>query len=147
MLEAYGKLGVELLRNAVTPFDATGKTKASIRYVATEDRLLIFGRQFFKALETGRGPRVSSEYSGFDNSLLEYINAKGIGSELDQKGKERLAKFMAYKINKEGDRTYKRGGRQVYSDELEKFIDELKGKVMKETVKKVSLNIKEWLSV
>ena len=126
ILDAYGKIGVEVLRQQVSTISATSKTANSIRYEVTEDRLKIFGRKFFETIETGRGPRKSSTYGGFDESMYEYMQAKGIGSDLPEKKRRQLAKFLAYKINKEGDQTYKHGGRQVYSEALAKIVEELK---------------------
>ena len=127
-LTAYGALGVELLQNAVPK--ATGKTAQSIRYVVYPNRLVILARAFFETLETGRGPRKDSTYSGFDKSLLDWMAARGIGSELDEKKKKQLARFLSYKINKEGDKTFRQGGKTVYSQILAKFVDELKKEII-----------------
>lgn len=128
-LNTYGQRGVNALRQDVQKVSATGKTADSIRYEVSFKEgvhtLAIIGRQFFKALETGRGPRTNSEYQGFDQSLLEYMQARGIGSDLPENKRNQLAKFLALKINKEGDRTYKQGGRQVYSKTLDKLVKEL----------------------
>lgn len=147
ILTKYGEAATELLKDLVAPFSATGKTANSLRYVVTKkndtvDQLLIFGRKFFSTIETGRGPRKSSEYGEFDQNMLEYMRARGIGSNLDDKGKKRLAKFLAYKINKEGDRTYKRGGRTVYTPQLTKLVDELKQEITKDVKKNYITTIK-----
>lgn len=126
ILDAYGKIGVEVLRQQVSTISATGKTANSIRYEVTEDRLQIFGRKFFETIETGRGPRKSSEYGGFNDSMYEYMVAKGIGADLPEKKRRQLAKFLAYRINRDGDKTYQHGGRQVYSEALAKLVEELK---------------------
>lgn len=128
-LNKYGKIGVEALRQDVNKVSATGKTADSIRYeVITSSEytsLIIYGRAFFKALETGRGPRRSSEDSGFKDYMLEYMRAKGIGSDLSEKKRQQLAKFLVLKINREGDATFKRGGRVVYTPTLEKLKSEV----------------------
>lgn len=128
-LNKYGKLGVEALRQDVNKVSATGKTADSIRYeVITSSEytsLTIYGRAFFKALETGRGPRKSSEDSGFKDYMLEYMRAKGIGSDLSEKKRQQLAKFLVLKINREGDATFKSGGRVVYTPTLEKLKSEV----------------------
>lgn len=130
ILTDYGKLGVEALRQDVQKVSATGKTADSIRFeVAVENgaiTLRFLGRQFFKAIETGRGPRKSSTYQEFDLNLLDYMKARGIGAGLPEKKLKQLAKFLAYKINKEGDSVFKQGGRIVYSPTLSKLVSELK---------------------
>lgn len=140
ILDAYGKLGVQVLRQQLEQVRATGKTAASIRYEATDERLIIYGRGFFKTLEEGRGPRKSSSYGGFDDSMYEYMQAKGIGAGLPEKKRRQLAKFLAYRINKEGDATFKKGGRKIYSDALEKLVSELRKAIIND-FKKSSITL------
>jgi hypothetical protein len=129
LLDAYGRAGVELIRQVVPK--ATGKTAQSIEYEVYPNRLVIYARAFFTALETGRGPRKSDEYQGFDKSLLEWMKAKGIGGELNEKKQKQLARFLSYKINQRGDRTFRSGGKTVYSQVVDKFIQELSDEVIK----------------
>lgn len=151
VLNDYGILGTQLLVNAVRPLSATGETEDSLGYEvksnALGDTLILFARKYFETLETGRGPRQSSQDSGFKDRMLEYIKAKGIGADLDEKKREQLAKFLTWKINKEGDATYKKGGRQVYSNELEKFVEELKEALKKDFVLSYRAAIKTSFSV
>lgn len=129
-LHKYGQLGVQALKQAVQKVSATGDTADSIHYEvkSTEDTdtLRLLGRAYFKAIETGRGPREGSTDEGFKDNMLAYMKARGIGSDLDEKKRENLAKFLVYKINKEGDKTYKQGGRIVYTPALNKLVEELK---------------------
>lgn len=138
VLDNYGNLGVAALKQDVDKVSATGKTAASIRYEVvqkdTMQSLVIYGRQFFKALETGRGPRKSNQYQEFDVSMYEYMQARGIGSDLPEKKRKQLARFLAWKINKEGDKTYKAGGRIVYSPTLTRIIEELTEAVKKDRI-------------
>jgi hypothetical protein len=129
ILNAYGQLGVEGLRQRVPK--ATGKTAASIQYEVDFNRLRIFARDFFLTLETGRGPRKSSAYQGFDENLLEWMKARGIGADLSEKKRKQLARFFSFKINKEGDATFKSGGKDVYSDFMDKFVEELSNEIVK----------------
>lgn len=122
-------MGVSLLQGLVPR--ATGKTAASIRYEVYPNRLVIFARAFFAALETGRGPRVGTEYQNFDDNLLEWMKAKGIGADLSEKKRKQLARFLSYKINKDGDKTFRRGGRSVYSQAVDKFLKELSNEIIK----------------
>lgn len=135
ILSAYGEAFVTLLKQAVQPYSATGKTADSIQFVASEDRLVILGRPYFKALETGRGPRKSTEQGDFLDNMLDFMRAKGIGSELSDKKKRQLARFLTLKINREGDKLFKKGGREVYSQLLPKFTEELQ-KALTEQFKK-----------
>lgn len=148
ILTDYGKLGVEALRQDVQKVSATGKTADSIRFevdIPEEglEKLTFFGRQFFKTLETGRGPRKSNEYGGFDKSMEEYLEARGLPSKVTKSGKKYFrigdywfsAKSLAWKINKEGDQTYKKGGRIVYSKTLSKLVVELRRAITKESTR------------
>lgn len=136
-----------MLKTLVSPYSATGKTVNSIRFESTEIRLKIYGRQAFSAIETGRGPRTSGDYQGFDESMLEYMKARGIGSDLSEKKRKQLARFLSYKINKEGDQLFKSGGREVYSDKLDAFIVELEKACAKEIIKNQVQEIKKiWQS-
>lgn len=142
VLNKYGQIGVKVLKQAIAPIDATGKTQASIRYVVDgEDSLKLIGRAFFHAIETGRGPRRSDEDMGFKDNMLEYMKARGIGADLSEKKREQLEKFLVLKINKEGDSTYKKGGRVIYSDVMETFKKELVDEIKKD----FGLTIKEQL--
>jgi len=138
ILNKYGQVGVQLLKNAISGLKATGKTEQSLRYEVIQEpgvsTLTIYGREFFKALETGRGPAERSGPPGFPERLEEYMQARGFPSKTSKKGVKywRIGdnwysgKSLAYKINTQGDRTYRTGGRQVYSDDLSKFVEELK---------------------
>lgn len=130
ILKTYGELGTKAIKAEVSKISATGKTAESVEYEVKSDddtdKLIIYGRAFFSTIETGRGPRKNDSYQGFDKSMLEYMKSRGIGADLPEKKREQLARFLAYKINKEGDKTYKEGGRNVYSNALEKIIKELR---------------------
>lgn len=137
VLEQQGKKGVEIVKAAVSKYSASGDTVNSIEFQSTENSLQILAREFIQTLETGRGPRKSSESGGFKDKMLRYMQARGIGSDLDQKKKEALAKFLVLKINREGDKLYKAGGgRDVYTKALEGFVKDLEKEVSKVQTKK-----------
>lgn len=146
ILNNYGVLGVQLLKAKIEPLSATGKTVDSIRYEPKSDNdsdtLTIFAREFLATLETGRGPRKSATKGEFEDNMLEYMQARGIGANLTQKKREQLARFLTLRINREGDETYKKGGRMVYSDDLEKFVVALKEAVKKDFVLSFRNNLK-----
>lgn len=139
-LTEYGKLGVMALRQDVEKYSATGKTVDSIRFEVSVEpdgtlTLTFYGRQFFKALETGRAPRKNSSYGQFDLNLLDYMEARGMLTGLTDKQKKAKAKSLAWYINKHGDQTYREGGREVYSDTLFKLVSELKRAITQDFTK------------
>lgn len=137
ILEAYGPIGVEVIRSSIPR--VTGKTAASVRYEVDINRLTIFGRAFFRALETGRSPRQSATNGGFKDNLEDWLKAKGFATKRTKTGTVyyRLgdqwfsAKSLAWKINKEGDKTFRKGGKDVYFSQVEKFLAELTDKITK----------------
>jgi hypothetical protein len=137
-LAEYGAAAITALKADLSRINATGETADSLRFEVKSDddtdKLVIYAREFFSAIETGRGPRKSSQDGGFKDSMLEYMKARGIGSELDPKKREQLAKFLVWKINKEGDKTFKQGGRIVYTPTINKLVDELKKELRKDYV-------------
>lgn len=132
-LKAYGVIGVEVLKKAIEQVEATGKTSESIRYeVETtdkKDRLLLIGRAFFELIEKGRRPTDKGPSPEMIKFLTEYAQARGMD---DPKS---AAWAIAKTINKEGDKTYRSGGRLVYSPELVKFVEELKDVISKQVAK------------
>jgi hypothetical protein len=69
-------------------------------------------------------------------SLTEYARARGFDKP------ESAAWGLAKKIQKEGDKTFKQGGRIVYSDDVDKFVDELKKECRKAAKIKFTRTIK-----
>jgi hypothetical protein len=139
-LKMFGMQGVLALRTDVQKVSATGKTIDSIRFEVSKDAignlsLTFYGRAYFKALETGRGPRKNSEYKEYDLSMYDYMLARGIGADLPEKKRKQLARFLTYKINEEGDSVFKKGGRIVYSPTITKLADEVKRAITRDFVK------------
>src|SRR5688572_11399108 len=132
-LKTYGVIGVEVLRQAILQVEATGKTAQSIRYEVTstddQDRLMLIGRAFFELIEKGRKPTSKNPSPDMIEFLTDYARARGKSKP------ESAAWGIAKKINKEGDKTYRAGGRLVYSPELIKFVDELKTVITKQVSK------------
>lgn len=146
ILNQYGKLGVDAIQSDVAPLSATGKTKRSVHHTVDQkgdiSTLQILARQFFSAMETGRGPRKSSTYGGFDKGLEDYLNARGLQSKVSKGGIKYWkigeswvsAKSLAHKINKEGDKTFRMGGRVVYSPTIAKLVQEITTAVRKDFI-------------
>ncbi len=147
ILNEYGIMGVKAIQTVLRPESATGDTVKSIRYEVkikdTVHSLIIYGRKFIKAVETGRGPRKSDEYQEFDKYMLRWMAARGIGTDLPQKKKEQLAKFLAYKINKEGDDLYKSGGKVVYTPTVEKLEKEITDRITQDFIQSTITRIKD----
>lgn len=129
ILKAYGPLGVDLLKQALQTVSATGKTVNSVRFEykkeGTVDRLTFYAREFTKALETGIGPTTKGPSREMIESLTEYARARGMDKP------ESAAWAVAKVIQKEGDRTKKRGGRVVYSDVVNQLITDMKKELSK----------------
>jgi len=123
ILKQYGVIGVQVLRDAIQKVEATGKTAQSIRYEldseGSNDRLYLIGRAYFELIEKGRRPTTKNPSPDMIEFLTDYARARGMEKP------ESAAWAIAKKINKEGDSTYRSGGRLVYSPELSKFVEEL----------------------
>lgn len=149
LLNEYGKKAVDLIKSKVPV--VTGKTRDSVRYevINTNDKisLLVFGRPFFKSVETGRGPATKGGYQGFDKRLEEWLKAKGVPSKVGKTGityyflgdKWITAKGLSIAINKEGDFKYQNGRQEVYSRELDLLIEELKKDIPQEFKKGIKV--------
>lgn len=110
---------------ASTNSNATGKTSQSIQYAVTESgtktTLLVYGRPFVWGVETGRGPRKSSSNQNMMQNIREWMDVRNIGTDLSEARRESLARYITYKINKEGSQLYKSGGRK---DIISNVIDD-----------------------
>lgn len=154
IFSTYGKIGVEVLKNSISSLRATGETERSLGYRIEKEKdsisLILFGREYFRALETGRGPAKGNDSNGeFPKRLEEYMNAKGFPSKVSKKGIKYFkigenwysGKSLAYMINKRGDKTYRDGGRILFSDDLSKFIEELKSVLIEELGKEIKMSV------
>jgi hypothetical protein len=63
------------------------------------------------------------------------MQAKGIGADLPEKKRKQLAKFLAYRINRDGDEVFKSGGRVVYTPTLTKLVSEIKRAIVSDFIK------------
>lgn len=130
VLNTYGQIGVQLLKQALSSVRATGKTERSITYEITDDnKLIIYAREFTQLIEKGIKPSGKNPPPEMIQLLTEYAQARGMADP------KKAAWGIAKTILKEGDKTHKRGGRIVYSDVLQTFQKEFK-KALIESEKK-----------
>lgn len=131
-----------------TGSNATGKTSQSIQYAVTENgtktTLLVYGRPFVWGVETGRGPRKSSSNQNMVQNIREWMDARNIGTDLSEARRESLARYITYKINREGSALHKKGGRKdiisnVVDDSL---IDQISKQVFDQFTKGYMNNVK-----
>lgn len=127
ILNTYGQIGVDVIKQSINR--ATGKTESSVRYIVKDTqgikyRLTWYAREFIQLLEKGRGPTTKGPSPDMIENLTEYAKARGMSDP------ESAAWAIAKTINKEGDKTYRRGGKDVYSQDMSKLIEELTKEVV-----------------
>lgn len=130
VLTVYGSIGEQVLKDALDKVSATNKTVQSVRSEVTETetstKLQLFAREFVGLLETGRKPTSKNPSPDMIALLTDYARARGMDKP------ESAAWAIAKTINKEGDKTHRQGGRDVYSKELAIFAKEVTEAVQKE---------------
>lgn len=137
-LTTYGQIGVDTLRDAVAPHDATGKTRESIRFVVEGgERLMFIAREFFQLLEKGIRPSSKKPSKEMIDMMTEYARARGFDNP------EKAAWAISINQLKEGDTTFKKGGRVVYSDVMATFTKELGEELAKDHGMTLSRQFKE----
>lgn len=140
ILDKWGQVGVLALKTDLERVRATGKTVDSVRYEVkhegTVDRLTFYAREWTKLLEEGRGPTTKGPSPEMIENLTEYAKARGFTNP------KSAAWAIAKKINKEGDKTKKQGGRIVYSDTVEQLAADIKKDVTKNVTTKFMQTIK-----
>lgn len=112
---------VSAMALALNQVSATGKTDRSIHSELkdSEDgiKAKIFARGYTSLIEKGRGPTSKRPSREMIENLIEYAKARGMEDP------ERAAWAIATEINKHGDKTFQKGGREVYSDDLDKLLE------------------------
>ena len=141
VLTVYGSIGEQVLKDALDKVSATHKTVNSVRSEVTSteksDRLQLLAREFTELLETGRKPTSKGPSSEMIEFLTDYANARGMDNP------KSAAWAIAKTINKEGDKTFRAGGRDVYTNVLNKFVEELKVECVKTFVGSTVNEIKQ----
>lgn len=136
VLQTYGQIGVKVLQQAVAPLDATRKTFNSIRFESTETNLKFFARSFFELLEKGIKPSKKKPSRDMIESMTEYAKARGFENP------EKAAWAISVKQLDKGDTTFRKGGRVVYSDDMQTFTKELAKELASDYGKELALQFK-----
>jgi len=139
VLKAQGTIGVDMLRQSISKVDATTKTKQSIRFESDEERIIFYGREFIELLNTGRKPTKKGPSSEMIDNLTEYAKARGFDNP------ESAAWAIAKTINKLGDKTHRKGGRDVYEGTVDKVADKISDAVVLFKMREARDKIKESL--
>lgn len=136
-LTTYGQIGVNVLKQAIAPHDASGKTRESIRFIVEEDRLIFLAREYFKLIEKGIRPSKKKPSKEMIESITEYARARGFDNP------EKAAWAISVKQLAEGDATFKQGGRVVYSDVMDTFTKDFSQALQKDFSKTLVQGVKE----
>lgn len=92
---------------------ASGRTIESMKVERTEDGGILWGRNAFGTLETGRKP--GKVPKGFSDIILQWMEDKGIKANHPKS----FAFLVARKISEEGTKLFRDGGRSdIYSAEI-----------------------------
>lgn len=150
ILSQHGRSVVQDIRTNLdsTGTNATGKTSNSIQYAVTEDGtktiLWVYGRPFVFTVETGRGPRRESKDHKTVDRIREWMDARGIGTGLNEAQKEQKAKSITFLINKYGSKLHRKGGRKdIISNVVNQSLyDEITDDVMNKFTNSFMDNIK-----
>jgi hypothetical protein len=138
--QKYGTVAVRIVQTALEQVRASGKTIQSVKAIISEDkgvdRFQIVARPYTNRIEQGIGPTTKGPSREMIKSLTEYAQARGMDKP------ESAAWGLAKKIQKEGDRTFKKGGRIVYSDDVDKLVKEMTNDIKKEVRIKYTRTIK-----
>lgn len=103
---------------------ASGRTRDSLKVEMTGEGGILWGRQAFGVLETGRKP--GKVPRGFYGIILKWVKDKGI-----QVGNPKsFAYLVARKIANEGTRLYRSGQKEdIYSTEVEKTVQDISERI------------------
>lgn len=116
-----------------TGTNASGRTSESLEVVVEGDVGILYGRQAFGTVETGRkGGKVPA---GFRQIIYQWMQDKGVHADVTGNRSQRSADMsMAYhiakKIAREGSKLYRDGGRNdIYSNVLPLTIERVRKEV------------------
>lgn len=103
---------------------ASGRTISSLRVSVDDNHGILFGRQAFGTLETGRGP--GKVPKGFYKIIQQWVADKNIQVERPKS----FAYLVARKIANEGTELYRLGGHEdIYSKEIKETVKKIMNRV------------------
>ena len=128
VLEELAKLRAAIISNHLAAGQkASGKTIESLKIEQDGDKVILYGRQAFGTLETGRKP--GNGPGNFREILYQWSIDKGISFEKDYQRKS-FAYLLAKKIEREGTKLYREGGRNdIYSQLIPETIEAIANRI------------------
>lgn len=121
VLDEEGKRGVAIFQKCIQPYRATGKTQASAYYKIegsdTKTDLTINARGFTEVMQTGSKPSKKKPSPEMIEELKPWAQVRGIAPE--------AVYGIAVKLLRDGQKVH----RNVYSDQMSKFADEVADRV------------------
>lgn len=123
---------------ASTGTNASGRTSASLKITIDGNTATLWGRPAFGTVETGRrGGRVPK---GFRHIIYQWMQDKGVhatitGNRSQQSADMSMAYLIARKIQREGSKLYRQGGRSdIYSNVLPTTIERIEETLNREFI-------------
>lgn len=141
---------------------ASGRTIASLKVESTGEGGILWGRQAFGVLESGRGP--GKVPKGFYQIIQQWIKDKGIQIRPvpykrktsskwtpkytpEERGMMALSGAIAYKIAREGTALHRGGGKEdIYSSGIKRTVNDIMNRVFgifDTEVEHINLNLNE----
>lgn len=146
IVDELSALKERIARNIVaTGQNASGRTIESLEIVDTDTSVSLLGRRFFRGMEAGRRPG-NAPYR-FSTIIRQWMEDKGIKAQPipyiripsdrwqpkytpQERGDMSLAGAIAHKIQTEGTKLFREGGREdVYSSEIPQTVAAIREKV------------------
>jgi hypothetical protein len=126
ILDAFGKMGVERTKQLLSQYNEVKNNDNKLR-------LVIKARPYTSALEDGIKPVSKGSKPGIPPEMIEnltdYARARGMDKP------ESAAWAIAKTIKKVGDKTYRMGGKDVYSLAMQELVKEITGALSKDMIR------------
>lgn len=138
ILNQYGGTLVSEIKQAIAPHTATGRTAASLKYTVkregTKETLILTGRAFIMALETGRKPtpQYTKPSKAFVQNIREWLAAKGEDTA--------PAYAIAKSIHKKGTK----GTPGIITGPVDGIVDQIQKDIADQFAKQYLFNVVEF---
>lgn len=128
VLEEFTKLREAIINNHLAAGQkASGKTIESLKIEQNGDKVILYGRQAFGTLETGR--KAGAVPGNFREILYQWSIDKKISFDKDYKRKS-FAYLLAKKIECEGTKLYREGGHNdIYSQLIPDTVEAIANRI------------------